>query len=312
MAPLISALVPTLIFGSIQAWQTTQGNDSNKRSADAASAGEERDKQKDKEEKDTAAGPPVSITMGSPDYIAVNYALPGPTHELGDLSKRTNSFGEWLEQYKARPISLYSIRFTIRALRDETTIIQNFKLKDRDCPHEVAASVEDALNHPPAYAGTLVYPPPAGGSGEDIKRTVIGFEVSQYDTRAASVWNGYPKPGNVASEKPTEIMFGKDFSDRPVVLNRKDARTFDVFFAAKLDCTFSLEVNVTSGSDDLWIPINAGARGELEGSIAAGAKTYATLVRPKSDGSAMELGNPLREGGVPTLSITADNISPGS
>ncbi|MFE7532514.1 hypothetical protein ACFU7Y_43505, partial [Kitasatospora sp. NPDC057542] len=255
MAPLIAALVPTLIFGSIQAWQTTQGNDSNKRSADAASAGEQREKQKDAEEKETAAGRPVSITMGSPDYLAVNYAIPGRTYDLGDLAKRTDSFGDWLTKNKARPISLYAIRFTIRALRDETAIIQNFKLRDRDCPNEVATSVEEVINRPRTFAGTLVYPPPIGGSGEDIKRTVIGFEVSQYDEAARSLWSGYPKPGKVSGGKPTEIMFGKRFTERPVVLNKKDARTFDVFFAAKLDCTFSLEVNVTSGNDDLWIPI---------------------------------------------------------
>ncbi|MFF7589349.1 hypothetical protein ACFZCK_17865 [Kitasatospora purpeofusca] len=310
MAPLIAALVPTLIFGSFQVWQTSNGNEANRKSADAAASGEDREKRKEREEKEIAVGPPVSITMGHSDWLAVNYALPHPTYELGDLSKRLDSFGEWLTKNDARPIGFYGIRFTISALRDETAIIQDFKLKDRDCPNEVANTVDDIK--PPGYKGTLVYPPPAGGSGEDVKRTVIGFEVSQYDTAAETLWNGYPKPGSVSSATPIQVKFGKRFSERPIALEKKDARTFDVYFAARSDCTFSLEVNVTSGSGDVWVPINAGSRGQRGGSIAAGAEPYDTLVKPTDNGAAMELGNALRQGGVPRLEITADNISPGS
>ncbi len=145
-----------------------------------------------------------------------------------------------------------------------------------------------------------------------MSRTVIGFEVSQYDTVARSLWRGYPKAVTADSGKTGfEVKFGKRFTERPISLNQKDARTFDVYFASGLDCTFGLEVNVTSGSDDLWIPLKVGALGEERASIAGAHTTYDTFAKPKFSGDGMELANP-KEGYVPELHVTGDDISEGS
>ncbi|MEU6877653.1 hypothetical protein [Streptomyces sp. NPDC046712] len=312
---IIAALIPTVIFGGITVWQNGQNNESNAKSADMASSGEAREKRDEDKEKAIAAGPPVSITAGESEWLPVQYVFPQPTRNLGEMdghAKWDAKYGEWLRKNQARPIGLYSVRLTIAALRDETTIIQDFKLKDRDCPNTVHNTVEDALNAPPNIHGTLVDPLPVGGSGEDVQRTVIGFEVSQYDTVARSVWKGYPEP--ITSDTGMtgyEIKFGKRVSERPVVLEQKDARTFDIYFASGADCTFGVEVNVTSGSDDVWIPLKVGAFGQLRASIGGGHSSYETFARPKPSGRGMELANP-KEGYVPVIEVTGDDVSPGA
>ncbi|MEU2235538.1 hypothetical protein [Streptomyces vietnamensis] len=312
---IIAALIPTVIFGGITVWQNSQNNESNEKGADSAASGEAREKRNEDKEKSIAAGPPISITAGSPDWLPVQYVFPKRLQSLGEMKGHADwddEYGEWLKKNQARPIGLYSVRLTMAALRDETTIIQDFKLKDRDCPNTVHNTVEDALNAPPNMHGTLVDPLPVGGSGEDVQRTVIGFEVSQYDTVARSVWKGYPEP--ITADDGMfgyEIKFGKRVSERPVVLEQKDARTFDIFFASGADCTFGLEVNVTSGNEDLWIPLKIGAFGELRASIGGGHSSYDAFVRPNPSGGGMEMVNP-KEGYVPVIKVTGDDVSPGA
>ncbi|MCX2926673.1 hypothetical protein [Streptomyces sp. NEAU-W12] len=219
-------------------------------------------------------------------------------------------FNSWLKDRGARPIGLYSVRFTVKALKDETTIIQDFRLRDRNCPDGVANAIDDIKRK---MHGTLVHPPAVGGPGEDVKRDVLGFQVSQYgETRARIIEPGYPKLGVVAQRTEMEVLFRHRFSSKAVTLEQGDARTFDMYFVSELDCTFGLEMNVTAGNEDTWIPVNISpAWSEGEGAAIAGPESeYDTLARPKADGPGMELArNATGQGAVPRLNITVDDVT---
>ncbi|MGW5442740.1 hypothetical protein [Streptomyces asiaticus] len=310
---IIAALVPTLVFGGCSAYQGWRNNASSDRSADAGEAANRREDQKDKEKQQVADGPPVKVTPGEPPILPTAFAFANQTHDvskIANVSDWDGTFNNWMREHGARPVGLYAVRFTVKALKDDTTILQDFRLKDRKCDHEVAATIDDVKRN---RHGTLVYPPALGGSGAEVKRDVLGFQVSQYDETTARVMKrGYPKLGAVRAGTDTEVFLRQRFSTKTITMEQNDARTFDVYFASELDCSFGLEMNVTVGGEDTWVSIPVAAawdKGE-RASIAGPEEPYDTLVRPKADGSGMELGNPMREGGVPKVSIMADDVTP--
>ncbi|MEU6340666.1 hypothetical protein ABZ883_06915 [Streptomyces sp. NPDC046977] len=275
---------------------------------------EARDNHEDrKEEKAIEDGPAVKVTRGESPMLAYDFAFEKPTYSVSSIADESgwgDGFTSWLGRNRARPVGIYAVRITVKALRDDTTIIQDFRLSDRHCDNEVANTVEDIERN---MHGTLVYPPALGGPGEDVKRDVLGFQVSQYDeTRARVMAKGFPRLGSVSKGTETQMFLRHRFSARAVVLEQNDARTFDIYFGSALDCTFGLEMNITSGDEDDWvkIPINV-TWWKGEGAAIAGPdEPYDTLVRPKVDGSGMELGNAMREGGVPGVSFMVDDVSP--
>ncbi|MFJ6014455.1 hypothetical protein [Streptomyces sp. NPDC092952] len=305
---IIAALVPTLVFGGIAVQQGCRATNAAEQSADADQDSKKRAMQDDTDKKKIARGPSVSVTRGESPVIPSAFAMAEEQVYIGPIAKTTDwseTFNNWLASKSARPIGLYSTRVTVKALKDETTIIQDFKLKDRNCPYEVYEIPESPDK--PFYDETIVYPPPMGGSGEDVTRTVIGFEVSQYDaTKARFVERGDPRLGNMKKRSNTRLALTDDFSTQTVVLEQNDARTFDIYFGSNLDCTFRLEMNVTSGGSDEWIeiPIEP-AWGKGKGAaIAAPYDKYGTFVKPSPDGNGMEFSNPTSEAFAPAINFS--------
>lgn len=311
---VIAALVPTLVFGSIAVYQGWRAVDAAEQSADADQSGKRRDDKEDKEKKEVDAGPIISVTRGESPVLPRALALKEERHyigPIGDVVSWDDRFTAWLKAEKARPTSLYAVRFTVKALRDDTTIIQDFKLKNRQCPFEIAGVNEDLKRY---YRGTLVYPPPEGGSGEDVSRDVLGFEVGQYDETSARIMEkGYPKLGSAELKTDHQLFLRHRFSTKTVTLEQNDARTFDIYFAANMECTFGLEMNVTSGSTDTWIelPIAPAWMDGKEAALAPGGTQYSNLVRP-NPGKGMAfppIGSP-EIPFAPGVKITADDVTP--
>ncbi|MBO1332487.1 hypothetical protein [Streptomyces sp. VRA16 Mangrove soil] len=145
-----------------------------------------------------------------------------------------------------------------------------------------------------------------------MERDVLGFDVGQYDAlHAYRMERGYPKIGAPGKGTDTEIALGRSFYKKPIVMEQNDARTFDVYFASNKDCTFGLDVNVTVDSTDTWVTVPVGFswdKRDTYTAIAGPDEPYDTLVRPKADGSGMEAGNAMREGGVPGVAITVNDV----
>lgn len=307
----MAALIPTVVFGGLAGYLAWDGNRSSDTSATADKETNDREKAEKAAADRVAKGAPIKVTRGEAPSIAYQFAFRKRTYnfpEVADSTEWDQRFNDWLTTNGGRPIGLYSVRFTIKALKADTTTIQDFRLKNRHCSNEVAATVDDVKRN---MHGTLVFPPAMGGPGEDVKRDVLGFDVSQYDAlRAYRMKDGYPKLGVPSEGSDTQVPLERSFSANPVVMEQNDARTFDVYFASGLDCTFGLEVNVTVDATDTWvtIPIGAGWDKGNSTAIAGPDEPYDTLVRPKADGAGMEAGNAMREGGVPSVSITVNDV----
>ncbi|MFJ5552026.1 hypothetical protein [Streptomyces sp. NPDC093225] len=312
---MLAALIPTVIFGSIAVYQGYRATVAAEQSADADQAGKKRDEEEDRKNKELDQGPPVTVTAGDSPMYPTAFALKEQRFHVGPIANVTEwdgKFNAWLKSEEARPVGLYAVRFTVKALRDDTTIIQDFKLKDRDCPFEIAGvNDEKDVN----YKGTLVYPPPMGGSGADVTRDVLGFDVGQYDeNQARIVERGYPKRGSRINSKNYELFLRQRFVTKTVVLERNDARTFDVYFASGLECTFGLQMNVTSGGTDSWVDIDISPSwgdGKGGAALAPGYRQYSNLVRPvPGKGMAFPpIGSPERPF-APGVDVTGSDITP--
>lgn len=147
-----------------------------------------------------------------------------------------------------------------------------------------------------------------------MTRDVLGFDVAQYDeTQARIVQKGYPKLGGIAPQREHEIFLRHRFATKTVALEQNDARTFDVYFAGGLECTFGLEMNVTSGDVDTWMEIDI-SPAWMDGkgaALAPGYKEYGNLVRP-DPGKGM-IFTPIGSSEkpfAPGVHITADDVTP--
>ncbi|MEV5177505.1 hypothetical protein AB0L10_42220 [Streptomyces flaveolus] len=305
----MAALIPSVLFGGLAAYFAYDGNQTAKRGTSADVKGEQREEAKDREEKKANAGPSVKITRGEAPFVPNAFAAPTRTYDVTPIAATSNwdeTFDNWLRSKKARPVGVYSARFTVKALRDESAIIQDLRVADRKCQNTV---YEDSGTN---MHGTLIYPPALGGSGEVDSRIVLGVDVGQYDGQQARfMLKGSPKFGGQHGGTTT-FNLGRRFTTRTVTLEKNDARSFDIYFASQHDCSFRLEMNVTSGDRDEWInvPITpAWQQGQTHVSLAGFAEPYDTLVRPIADGSGMELGNALREGGTSSVKLTINDYT---
>ncbi|GAA0272853.1 hypothetical protein GCM10010302_08070 [Streptomyces polychromogenes] len=311
---VVAALVPTLVFGSIAAYTGWRALDATEQSADADQAGKRRDAKEDSEKQRADTGPLVSVTRGEAPILPSALVLKETRYAIGPAAHSVtwdDDFNAWLKAESARPTGLYAVRITVKALRDDTTIIQDFKLKNRNCPFEIAG-VDEELNV--NYKGTVVYPPPEGGSGEDVARDVLGFNVGQYDDTSARIMEkGFPKLGSGEMKTNHKVFLRHRFSTKTVTLEQNDARTFDIYFASDKECTFGLEMNVTSGSTDTWIeiPIAPAWRDGKEAAMAPGGHGFTNLIRPDpGKGLAFPpVGSP-ETPFAPSVEVMADDVNP--
>ncbi|MET9387643.1 hypothetical protein ABZY09_43205 [Streptomyces sp. NPDC002928] len=271
------------IIGGVIAWKALAPSE---KSADAAVSAEEREKKKEQDEKEIADGPPVKFTPGYPEWYAYNYAFPEPIGKLGEAANydmEDPRWSGWFRDHEGREIGLTSRRITINALHEGTTIIQGMRVADLQC-------TDTAMN------GTLVIPKPIGDGGDDVQRTVIGFDLSEPSPRPRVV-EGYPEKG-----QETNVKFGGAAFTETVTLDKGDARTFEIYFVSPTrDCTFGLEVNVTSADRDEWIPVDFGD-GKKE-YLAGRAEKYQSLVRPTLDYSGQEVGD-VKDAYTPPVTVT--------
>lgn len=266
IVPLVCAII-----GGIIAWKALTPSEEG---AEAAVSAEEREKKKEQEEKNIADGPPVKFTPGYPEWFANNFAFPEPIEDLGEAANYDTEeavWHEWFRDHKGREVGLTSRRITISALHEGTTIIQGMRVADLQCADS-------------AMDGTLVIPKPIGDGGDDVQRTVIGFDLSEPNPRARAV-EGYP-----TKDQKINVKFGGAAFTETVTLDKGDARTFEVYFVSPTrDCAFGLEVNVTSAERDEWIPVDFGDGKKVY--LAGRAEKYQSLVQPTFDPIGQELGD---------------------
>ena len=195
---VIVSVILSFLFASIAIYQGCRLLIRSGHSASTDQSPKRLDDHKEQAGEAVAASPPIEVIPGEPPTLAHELALPERTFEIEDIAKSAKwdeRFSKWMQTNNARPIGVYAVHFTVKALKSETTI-KDFRLKDRSCPNEVAVTIDNIKRN---MHGTLIYPPTAGNPGAaDPKREVLGFNVSQYDESTARLMaGGYPRLGNV-------------------------------------------------------------------------------------------------------------------
>lgn len=265
------------------------GEDSGK----ADTADNARAEQEEREKKDRAEGPPIRSTPGSPDYLASRFAFPSRTTDLGDGAHSRygdEQYANWFATNNGEEVGISVYRVTIAGLHEGTMVVQNMRLSDVRCT-------------PTKYTGTAVVPNPIGDGGEGAEAVDVAFDLSAATPKpreimgrseaGATSGNEVWKLGGSAFHEAIYLEGGEKF----------DARAFDLyFFTGTNDCTFGVEVNVTSENKDDWYPIKlSGKLGKPDGrgSVAGQTERYESVVAPSEDA----LGNELRGPGNPFTAV---------
>ncbi|WP_330317970.1 hypothetical protein [Streptomyces platensis] len=267
--------------------QQERGVKAAEKSGEADAAGEGRAKREEEEKEQRAEGPPITSAPGSPAYYANRFAFPGRTTNLGAAASFVygrQEYTDWFAANKAEEVGVSAYRVTLSPLHEGTVVVQNMRVSDLRCK-------------PTKYVGTAVVPPAIGDGGDGVEPVSVGFDLSAMS----------PQPRQIVSSGDRSKVPGKEIWGLGVNAFKKgiyldggeqsDARSFDLyFFTGRKDCTFGIEVNVTSGSKDAWYPVKLGGKSGGRGSVAGQAERYQSVVLPTQGGGAQnELkgeGNP--------------------
>lgn len=269
----ICGIISTLfLFLTFQ--QQERGVKATETSGSADKAGEDRAKRDEKEKKQRAEGPPIQSASGAPNYLAGRFAFPKRTTSLGAAANYRygdQGYADWFTANKAEEVGISAYRVTLSPLHEGTVVVQNMRLSNLRCT-------------PTKYVGTAVVPTPVGGDGDVAEPVTVAFDLSA----AAPQPRRLVLPGGLVDGAGKEVwsLGGSAFKEG-IYLNggeQSDARSFDIFFfAGSEDCTFGLEVNVTSGATDGWYPVKLTASPNGRGSVAGQAKKYESTVVPNQD-----------------------------
>ncbi|WP_261956953.1 restriction endonuclease [Streptomyces nigrescens] len=261
------------IFLFVTFQQQERGVKAAEKSGAADQAGEKRAKQEEAERKKRAEGPPIAATPGAPAYYASRFAFPGRTTNLGPAANfklGTKEYADWFRENKAEEVGVSAYRVTLSPTHEGTTVVQNMRLSNPHCT-------------PTKYTGTAVVPTPIGDGGDSVRPVTVAFDLSAASPQPRQILsNGTPEEGG----KEVWRIGGSAFREG-IYLNggdQSDARSFDIyFFAGSKDCTFGLEVNVTSGTKDGWYPVKITTSPDGRGRVAGQAKRYESTVIPNQD-----------------------------
>ncbi|MER7149474.1 hypothetical protein [Streptomyces lydicus] len=261
------------IFLFLTFQQQERGVKASEKSGAADQAGEKRAKQEEEERKKRAEGPPITATPGGPDYYASRFAFPGRTTSLGPAANYklgTQEYTDWFRENRAMEVGVSAYRVTLSPLHEGTTVVQNMRLANPHCT-------------PTKYTGTAVVPTPIGGDGDSVPPVTVAFDLSAASPQPRQILSyGSPAGGG----KEVWRIGGSAFHEG-IYLDggdQSDARSFDIyFFAGNKDCTFGLEVNVTSGTNDGWYPVKLTKSPDGRGSVAGQAKRYESTIIPNQD-----------------------------
>jgi len=285
-----AAALAGIVFGAVTLHQ-------QERSTDAAVESEDRERQKDEEEKNKEAGPPVEQAIGAPAFYGSRFAFPDRTTSLdagGQSAYGTPEYADWFRRNHARPVGVDAHRVTLSPLHKGTVVIQSMRITDRTC-------------RPTRYTGTAVVPPPIGDGGEDVTPTTVAFDLTERTPVPRALER--PDPSRSTGVETWQLA-GNAFS-KAVYLDggeERDARTFDLyFFTGGHDCEFKVEANITSGSKDAWYPLKIGDKGTVE--IAGQTDRYESVVMPRHVDYWDPVQHELRGPGNPFDTVKVDKES---
>ncbi|MFF0714965.1 hypothetical protein ACWEVM_12635 [Streptomyces bauhiniae] len=250
------------------------------RGTDAAEKGSEPDRkaeareQAEKDEEDAKeAGPPIQSAAGSAAYYSTRFAFPDRTLELGEgrtAKYGTEAYTNWFTKNRGVEVGVGTVRITLSPLHKGTVVIQNMRLKDLKCA-------------PTRHTGTAVVPPPIGDGGDAVTPVDVAFDLTESVPRPRL--NAGRLISDSANSDEVWQIKGNAFK-KGFYLDggeQADARSFDLyFFTGDKDCSFGVEVNVTSGGKDGWYPVTLGNGPTFE--VAGQAKRYESVVLPSATG----------------------------
>ncbi|MER0484721.1 hypothetical protein ABR737_41475 [Streptomyces sp. Edi2] len=269
------AAIFSAIFLVVTHFQQERGVKASEKSGAADKAGDDRAKKEEKEKKERAEGPPITATPGAPAFYANRFAFPARTASLGPAANfmyGQQEYADWFTANKGEEVGVSAYRTTISPLHEGTVVVQNMRVSDLRCT-------------PTKYVGTAVVPPAIGDGGDGVTPVVVGFDLSTV----------FPQPRKLVSFGDRQTSPGKEVwnlggnaFEKGIYLDggdHADARSFDLFFfTGEKDCTFNVEVNVTSGPKDAWYPIKLGKKLDGKGSVAGQAARYESVIVPTETG----------------------------